>query len=161
MFSDAAGKDKKVYTAEQRGICPDYLAYGNGEDIQGQSRLQVVGLRTFFQRLYVTLAGRKSEEAALMVEQIFNLVGVQLLVAHEIEEDARIKITRARTHRDAARGSETHGGVDRYTVANSAEARSVTEVREDGSFWKPHADMMHERLIRETVETVAPNPRVE
>src|SRR5713226_832127 len=112
VLSNAAGEDKKLNTAEESNVCPDYLAYRNGKAIQRKSGMRVVGASTFFQHLHITLAGRKSEEAALMVEQIFKLIGAELLIAQKVEENARIKIARARTHRDATRGSEAHGGVD-------------------------------------------------
>ena len=122
---------------------------------------RIVRAGALFQRLHIALAGRESEEAALMIEQIFKLVGAELLIAHKVEEDARIEIAGARAHRNAAGGSEAHGGVDRYSVAKSAEAGSVAEMREDGSFGKLRAEMMHQRLVGETVETIASNPCVE
>ena len=67
----------------------------------------------------------------------------------------------ARTHRDAPSRCEAHGGVNRNTVAQSAEACSVTKVGEDGSPGKPCAEVMHERLVRKTMETIAPNTCVE
>ena len=158
---DAAGEDKKVHTAEESDVCPDYLAYRNGKDIQSKSGLQVVGAGTFFQHLHITLAGRESTQAALMVEQIFKFVGAELLIAQEIEEDARVKIAGACTHRDAAGRSEAHGGVDRYSVAKGAQAGSVSEVRQDGSFGKLRAEVMHQGFIRKTVETIASNSCVE
>src|SRR6266581_5147945 len=96
-----------------------------------------------------------------MIEQIFKLVGAELFCAHQKEEDARVEVSGARIHRDAAGRGKTHGGVDRHSIANSAEARSITEVREDGSFRKLRAEMMHERLIGKTVETVSSNARLE
>lgn len=68
VLSNAAGEDKKLHTAEESDVCPDYLAYRNGKAIQRESGMQVIGAGTFFQHLHITLAGRQSEEAALMVE---------------------------------------------------------------------------------------------
>src|SRR6202521_4457563 len=92
-----------------------------------------------------------------MIEHIFKLVGLQLLGAQKIEEDAGIKIATTSTHRNAACRSEAHSGVDGNSVAKSAEARSVTEVRKDGSFGKLLSEMMHQRLVRKTMKTVATN----
>ncbi len=96
-----------------------------------------------------------------MVEQIFKLVGAELFIAQEIDKDARIKIAGACAHRDAAGGCEAHGGVDRYSVAQSAQAGSITEVREDDSFGKLLTEVMNERFIGEAVETITSNPFVE
>ena len=161
VLSDTAGEDEKVNTAEESNICTDYLAYGNRKDIQRKSGASVVRAGPLFQRLHITLAGGECEEAALMVEQIFKFVGAELLIPYKVEDDARIKIAGASTHRDAARGGQAHRGVDRYSVAKSAEAGSITQMREDGSFGNLRTEMMHERLVRETVETIASNPAVE
>lgn len=96
-----------------------------------------------------------------MVEQVFKLVCVEFLIARKIEEDAGVEITGARTHRDAAGGSESHSGVDGYSVAQSAEACSVTQVGEDSSPWKPRSEVVDERLIRKTVEAIAPDTSIE
>ena len=96
-----------------------------------------------------------------MVEQIFELVGTELLIPQKIDEDTRVKIAGTRTHRDAAGRGKAHSGIDRYSVAKSTEACSITEMCEDGSLWKLVAEVMHERLVGETVETIASNPCVE
>src|ERR1700691_5025519 len=96
-----------------------------------------------------------------MIEQIFKLVGTEFLVAQKIEEDARVEIARARSHRDATGGSEAHGGVNGYSIPQSAEACPIAKMGEDGSPRKLRAKVMHERLVRKTVETVAPNACVE
>ena len=96
-----------------------------------------------------------------MVEQNFKFIGTELLIAHEVEKDARIEIAGARAHRDSAGGSEAHGGVDRCSIPKSAQAGSITEMREDGSFRELFAEGMHERLVGETVETITSNTCVE
>src|SRR6202022_3328340 len=117
---ESRGGGQKGHTAEQGDVCTDYLAHRNAKDIQRKTSMQVVGAGTFFQHLPIHPAGRKSKKAAPMVEQNFKFIGAELLIAHEIEKDARIEIAGARAHRNAARGSEAHGGVDRYSVSKSA-----------------------------------------
>lgn len=136
MFPDAAGEDEKIHTTEKSNVSADYLAYRNSKNIQREGGAWVVGADALFQHLYVALAARESEKATLVIEQIFQFVVAELLIAQKVEKNARIEITRARAHRDAAGGREAHGGVDRYSIAESAKARSVTEVREDGTFGK-------------------------
>ena len=82
-------------------------------------------------------------------------------MAQKVKQDARIEIAGARAHRDTAGGSKAHGGVDRHSVAKSAQARSVAEVREDRSFRQLRAKVMHQRLVGETVKTIATNACVE
>src|ERR1700674_4657936 len=157
VLSDAAGKDEKVHTAEESNVCTDSLTYGNRKDIQRESGARIVRADTLFERLHIAFAGRKSEEAALMIEHIFKPVGVRFLGAQKIEENAGIKIATASAHWNTACRSEAHGGVDGNSVAKSTEARSVTKVREDGSFRKLISEMMHQRLVRKTMKTVATN----
>src|ERR1700726_1860685 len=96
-----------------------------------------------------------------MIEKIFKLVSVELLIAQQVKEDARVEVARARTHRNATSRSEAHGGVDRFPVSKSAETRAVAQMRKDGSFGKLRGEVMHQRLIRNTVEAIALNPCVE
>src|SRR4029077_19426485 len=110
VLSDAAGKDEKVHTAEESNVCTDSLTYGNGKDIQRESGAQIVAAGTLFQSLHIALARRETEEAALMIEHILKLVGVQFLGAQKIEEDARIKIATTSAHRNTACRSKAHGG---------------------------------------------------
>jgi len=96
-----------------------------------------------------------------MIKQTFKLVSAELLGAQQIEEDARVEITGTGAHRDATGWGEAHGGIDRYSIAKSAEACSVTKMRQDGSLGKLRAEVMHERLVGETVETITSNACVE
>jgi hypothetical protein len=96
-----------------------------------------------------------------MIDQIFNLVGAELLRAKKIDKDPGIEISGACAHRDSTGRGEAHCGVDRYPIAKSAETCSIAEMREDGSFGKLRAEVMNERLVRETMETIASNTRVE
>src|SRR5271170_1090342 len=96
-----------------------------------------------------------------MVQQILKLVGAQLPISHEVEENTRVEIARACAHRDAARRREPHGGVDGPSVAQSAEAGSIAEVRENRSFGKPRAQPTHQRLVGEAVETIPSNSYIE
>lgn len=161
VLSDPAREYEKVDAAEQSNVGTDYLAYGKGEHIQRKLGVWIVGAGAIFQRLHIAFASGECEEAALMVDQIFNLVGAESLRAKKIDKDTRIEISGACAHRDATGRAEAHGGVDRYPVAKSAETCSIAEMREDGSFGKLRAEVMNERLVREAVETIASNSRVE
>ena len=117
VLSYAAGEDEKIHTTEESNVCTDYFAYRNGKDIQSKSGVSVVGAGTFFQRPHITLGGGEGEEAALMIQQILELIGAEPLVAQKVEEDSRIEIAGARAHRDAAGGSEANCRVDGHSVA--------------------------------------------
>src|ERR1700683_437198 len=96
-----------------------------------------------------------------MVEQIFEALGVEVLIAQQIKDDARVKIPRACSHRNPAGGSESHGRIDRGPVSQRAQARSITKMRKNGPSRKLRAEIMHQRLIRNAVETITANPSLE
>src|ERR1700729_4044832 len=96
-----------------------------------------------------------------MIEKIFKVVSVELLIAQQIKEDARVEVARARTHRNATRGSEAHRSVNRYPVSKSAETCAVAQMRKDGSFGKLRPEVINHRLIRNAVEAIALTPCVE
>ena len=144
MLSDAAGEDEKVDTTEKCHVCADYLAHGSGKNIQRKSGVGIVGAHPLFKLPHIALAGRETKKAALMIEQIFKLIGAEFLIPQKVKEYARVEIAGARPHWYAAGGSEAHGGVDGYSVAKRAEACSVAKVREDGSPGKSRAEMMHD-----------------
>ena len=161
VLSDAAGEDHNIYTAQQSHVGADHLAHRDSKNIQRQSGFRVAGAGALFQGLDVALAGRETEKATLMIQQSFQLVGVELFIAQKINDHARVEITRPRAHRNAASGSETHRSVDRYPVSQRTETRSVPQVRKDGALGNLCAEVMHQRFIGNTVEAIAPNSRVE
>ena len=161
IFSDPTGEHEKVYTAEQSNVCTDCLAYGNDEHIQRKRGLWIFGAGASRKRFHIAFAGGESEEATLMIDQVFHLVGAQLLRAKKIDEDPRVEITGACAHGDSAGRGEAHGGVDGFAMVKSAETCSVAKMRENGSFGQLRAEVMNERFIGEAMETIASNTRVE
>ncbi len=79
MLADAAGEDEKVHAAEQSNVGADYFADGDGKYIQRELGAWIARAGALFKRFHIALAGGESEEAALMIEQIFNFVGAELL----------------------------------------------------------------------------------
>lgn len=136
VLTDTTCEDEKINPAQKSSVRADYLANGDGKNFQRKNRPCVIGLDALLESLYVTLSGRKSEKAALMVEKVLKRVRTQLLVAQKIKQHSRIDVAGPGAHRNATRGREPHSGVDRHSTANSAEAGSVTEMREDGSLGK-------------------------
>src|SRR5580704_7925834 len=96
-----------------------------------------------------------------MVKHVLKLVSSQFLMAHKVDEYARVEIPRTGSHGNTAGRSEPHRGVYGYSFAQSAEACSIPEVREDDSPGKLRAEVMHQRFIRKAVETITSNPRIE
>src|SRR5579863_1704058 len=96
-----------------------------------------------------------------MREQILQSVGVEFFLAQKIKQNARIKVARACSHRDAARGREPHRRINGHPVLQRAKARSVPEMSKDRSPRQTGAEVIHQRLIGKTMKAVPPNAGVE
>src|SRR5271163_50224 len=75
VFSDPAGEQQNVHAAEQSNVCTDCLAHGNHKHIQRKHGLWIFGAGALFKRLHIAFATGESEEAALMIDEVFHRVG--------------------------------------------------------------------------------------
>jgi len=160
MFSDPTGKDEKIDASEQSHVGPNRLPNRNGKGIQSKTGSGIIRPDAFLQSFHITLARGERKKTALMIQQVFKRIGIQLLVPQKIENHTRIKIARSRAHGNAASGCESHRGVNRLAVANSTETRPVSEVGKYGSAGQFRGEVMHQRFVRNAVEPITPNPRL-
>src|SRR5580704_1523000 len=160
MLADAAGKGEKIDTTEQSDVGPDLFSHRNRKDIERQRCRWITRTGSVLQGSDVALTGRESKQAALAVEQIFQLVGAEILVADEIDNDTRIEIAGTRAHRNASGRREAHGGVNGDSVAQGAQAGPVAQVREDRPLGKLRTKMMHQRFVGDSMKAVTANARV-
>jgi len=142
VLSDAAGEDEKIGAPQQSHVCPDCFSNGDRKNIESETRLWIVAAGALLQSFHIALAGGERKKAAVMVEQVFKLVGVELLLAEKINDDAGVEVAGSRSHGNSASGRQAHGGVDRYSISQGTEARSIAQVRENRSFGKLRAEMM-------------------
>src|ERR1700686_4045313 len=161
VLSDAAGEDEKIGASQQSHVCPDCFSNGDGENIESETRLWIVAAGALLQSFHIALAGGERKKAAVMVEQVFKLVGVELLLAEKINDDAGVEVAGSRSHGNSASGRQAHGGVDRYSISQGTEARSIAQVRENRSFGKVRAEMMDQGFVGNAVEAVATDAGVE
>ena len=143
VFADAAGEDQKVGAAKKGEVGSYRLSNGERKNIERKSGFGIVVAGAFFERLHVAVARGKREKAALMIQQVFKLVGAEFFLAQKINENARVEVARSCGHGNASGWSEAHCGVDGFPVAERAKARSIAEVREDGPLGKLRAEVMH------------------
>ena len=92
-----------------------------------------------------------------MIEHLFQLVDVEFLCAQQVQQDSGIEITTASPHGYASSGRKPHGGVDRYSVTDGAQAGPISEVGKYGSFGKMRTEMVNQRFVGESVKTIASN----
>ena len=99
------------------------------------------------QGFHIAFAAGEGEESAFVIDEIFDLVGGEIFGAKKVEDDAGIEIAGAGGHGNAAGGSESHGGVDGFFVAKSAEAGAIAEMGENGAIGKSLAEVVDERFV--------------
>ncbi|KAF5047316.1 hypothetical protein DSECCO2_461650 [anaerobic digester metagenome] len=68
----------------------------------------------------VALAAQ-TDQAALLVEGGIHLLGAHAGVVHHVGDDGRIDVAAARTHHQALKRGEAHGGVDTDAILHSTD----------------------------------------
>ena len=79
VFSNASGKNEQVDTTQQREVRSNYFSHREGKDIERKFGFLISRTGTLFQRLYIAFSARESEKPALMIEQIFQFIGIHFL----------------------------------------------------------------------------------
>ena len=64
-----------------------------------------------------------------MVQQTLESIGVHLLGAREVKQNARIQVAAARSHRNASRRREPHRSINGESIFYCYKARAVPQVR--------------------------------
>ena len=155
VLADASGEDEEVESAEFGGIGADEFSDGGGEDINGQSGIFISGFHGGLEAAHVGFPPGERSEAGLAIEEGFESVGVEAVVAHEKDEDAGVEVSGAGGHGDAAGGGESHAGVDGAAVEDGGEAGSVAEVSARRRGRDLRTEAVKDGFVGEAVEAVS------
>src|SRR5712692_10718479 len=90
-----------------------------------------------------------------MVYQALEALRVVALFFEEIEEDAGVEVAAARAHHEASSRRESHGGVERPSVAYRRHARAVAQVGDDDTRGRRAGKRLHDVFERDTVKAEA------
>jgi hypothetical protein len=104
---------------------------------------------------HVAADARDSEEAGTVIDQLFEVDGIVLLLAHQIDQDAGIEITAARAHNHAAGRGQSHAGVDRFAAFDRGDACAIAEMRDYQAVRQIVRKLVHDRFARKAVKPVA------
>ena len=107
------------------------------------------------QGLHVRGDAGDAEETRLLVEETLEPVRVVPLLAHEVQEDAGVEVTAARTHHDAADGGQSHRRVHRASIPDGDQARAVAEVRNDRPRQGARTEHADDVFVGQPVKAVA------
>jgi hypothetical protein len=104
---------------------------------------------------HVAADARDSEEAGTVIDQLFEVDGIVLLLAHQIDQDAGIEITAARAHNHAAGRGQSHAGVDRFAALDRSDAGAIAEMSDDQTVGQAAAELAKDRFAGKAVKPVA------
>lgn len=157
VLADASGEYEEVESAEFGGVSSDEFLDRGGEDVDGEGGVWVSGFHGGLKAAHVGFSSGEGGEAGLAVEESFERVGIKAVVAHKEDEDARVEVSGAGGHGDAAGGGESHAGVDGAAVEDGDEAGSVAEMGADDARGGLRAEAVEDGFIRESVKAVSLN----
>ncbi len=68
-------------------------------------------------------------EPAFVIEQLINRFGAHPLLFHQVEEDARIEITGARSHHQPLQRRKAHRRINTFSCPDRGRTGTVAEVQ--------------------------------
>ena len=83
------------------------------------------------QTTHVAIDFGNANEAGIVINQRFEVPGVEVLFAHQINQHARIEITAASSHDHSAGWGQTHAGVNGLAGSHGGETGTIAEMRND------------------------------
>ena len=89
------------------------------------------GSGSLFQVTEVAGYAGKSQNAGFLIEHVHNACNIQVLFLCDVFHDSRIHIAGTGTHDQALKGSQTHAGINGFTVLYSRKACAVAQVAND------------------------------
>ena len=92
-----------------------------------------------------------------MIDQFFEHGGIEFLLTHQIDQNARIKIAAPRAHDHAAGWGQSHAGVDRFAGFDRGHACAIAEMGDHETVRQIVRKLMHDRFARKAVKSVALN----
>jgi len=93
-----------------------------------------------------------------VVQQTFESITPHLSSAHQMDQDARIEVATARSHRNASGRCQPHAGVHREAIFYCHEARTIPEVCHHKAAREIVLEPVHDGFIRQAMKTIAPDP---
>src|SRR5581483_7719844 len=106
VFTDTAGKDEHVDSAEHSRDCSDTLSDRVSEHIDCKTRIRIL-IACFEQRAHVAAQARYAEKAGLMVYERIEVLDCASS-SEQSQEHAGIEVPRSRAHHHASCWSKSH-----------------------------------------------------
>src|ERR1700680_3519639 len=104
---------------------------------------------------HVAAHAGNSQEAGTVIDQLFEYRRIELLLTHQIDQNARIEIAGARAHDHPAGWGQSHAGVDRLTTFDRGDACAIAEVHDYQAVRQIVRKLVHDRFARKPTKPVA------
>jgi hypothetical protein len=80
---------------------------------------------------HIAADARNSQKAGPTVNKLLEHARIELLLSHQIDQDAWIEIAATRAHDHAAGRGQSHARVDRFAGFDRGDAGAIAEVGDD------------------------------
>ncbi len=154
VLADAAGEDDHVDSVKRGDHRGDLLADRIAEHIDGQAGVGI-DRRPFVEASHVAANARNSQQAGAVVDQLFQLGGIEFVLTHQVDQNAGIQIAGTRAHDHAASGGQPHAGVDRFAILDRGDAGAVAEMGNDQALGQIVGKLMQDGFAGQAVKAIA------
>src|SRR5262245_1676161 len=158
IFADPGGEHESIEAVEGCRHHPGMQPHAIDEMIEGKGGARISGC---FEQAHIVAAAGQSLQAALPVEEVFDLGDRHALLVQKMQHHARIELPRPRPHRQPVKRREAERAVDASPLAKGAEGGAAPEMRNDDaafrSIWRRLPKTLRNIFVGETVTTVAAN----
>ena len=131
VLTDTAGENNRVQTAiHQRGVGTDIFCQAVAVNVHSAFSIRFVLVVVFN---IAAVAGHfgQAEQTGLFGQHFVDGVYAHAQGIVQMENDCRVDIARTRTHNQAFQRSQTHRGVNAFTVTDSGNGTTVAQMAGD------------------------------
>src|ERR1700730_4944347 len=104
---------------------------------------------------HVAANARNTQEAGTVIDQLFEHRRIELLLTHQIDQNAWIEIAAARAHDHPAGWGQSHAGVDRFAAFDRGDACAIAEMGNYEEVRQIVCKLVYDGFARKAVKPVA------
>ncbi len=128
VFTDAAGEDDSVGTAEQEVVAADVVDEAVDEGAIGLFGPGVALVAGGLDVAHVAGQAGHSEQAAFLIEDIVDFGSGVSCLGHEEGDDGWVEVAAAGSHHQSHEGGQAHAGVNDFAAVDSCQAAAIAQV---------------------------------
>ena len=156
MLTDARREHQRIEASQSSSQRTDLSPYSIHVEIDSLCRTRIARVEQF---AHVGRDAGHPEQAGATIEKIFDGARIHVQFVHQIEQDTGIDGPTAAAHGQPVQGSEAHGGGNACTGTHGAQARTITQMRDDDPARRSDGVKLRQGsgdvLVGQTVKAVA------